>query len=137
MTPPMDSPSDNGRIRLIVKVVIFQLKLLFDGLRDLLLVPASWLCMFIGIFFGGKHPDQAFQKLLALGRKSDEFLNLFDQHEADAQSQITTADSLLSPYQERLVEQAQASKISNKANSLVDAITERANLKTNNQDKRP
>ena len=84
----------------------FQLKLFADGFRDIVLSPLAILATLYGLLFSSSEPDYYFKKLLRFGRKSDRFINLFDQHSettADADDALTTtSDELLAPYQNEL-----------------------------------
>ena len=58
-------------------VAVFQVKLLFDGLRDLLLVPISIGAGLISLLNAGKKPGSEFYDLLRFGRRSERWINLF------------------------------------------------------------
>ena len=62
-----------NRWTLIRDTAVFQVKLLFDGFRDLLLVPVSLIAAFISLFSGSSE----FYDLLRLGRRSERWINLF------------------------------------------------------------
>lgn len=74
------SERDHGpdRWTLIRDVAVFQVKVLCDGLRDLLLVPVSLAAGLISLLGGsaGK-PGTEFYDLLKLGRRSERWINLF------------------------------------------------------------
>ena len=65
------------RWTLIRDVAVFQVKLIFDGLRDLLLVPVSLLAGLTSLLRGGHEPGPEFYDLLKLGRRSERWINLF------------------------------------------------------------
>jgi len=71
---------DISRWALIRDMLIFQVKLAMDAIRDLLLSPASIVCGLIDIFKGHSLSKSYFHKLMALGQKSDSWLNLFGNH---------------------------------------------------------
>lgn len=62
-----------NRWTLIRDTAVFQVKLIFDGFRDLLLVPVSLIAAFISLFSGSSE----FYDLLRLGRRSERWINLF------------------------------------------------------------
>lgn len=133
---PPDSPDSPeidarrlSRLQLLINVGVFQLKLLFDGIRDLLLVPVALGCGVYGILFGGDQPDQYFNRLLAFGRRSDRFINLFNQHDGSSKNNQPTSDEILAPYRDRLVNQAHNSPLAAKANKIVDQISEQPKAK--------
>ncbi len=67
---------DNGTV--IRDLIVFQFKLIADGLRDVVLVPLSIVAAIISLLSGrnGK-PGAQFYSLLAVGRQSDHWINLF------------------------------------------------------------
>lgn len=65
------------RWTLIRDIVVFQVKLLFDGLRDLLLVPVSIGAGIVSLLKSGDGPGSEFYDLLRLGRRSERWINLF------------------------------------------------------------
>lgn len=69
---------DAARWRLLRDLGVLQVKLLVDGLRDLILVPASLVAGIISIVQSedGK-PGPQFYRLLAWGKESEIWINLF------------------------------------------------------------
>ncbi len=114
-----------SRARLLIAVLVFNLKLLMDGVRDLVLVPASLLCALAGLFFGGEESDRYFRRLLQIGRRSDRFINLFNQHNTDSEldsEPSLTSDEFFAPYEQRLLNHTAKSKLAMKASKLVDDL---------------
>lgn len=66
-----------GRWVLIRDVAVFQVKLLLDGFRDLLLVPISLVTGLISLVNYGKESGSEFYDLLRLGRQTEKWINLF------------------------------------------------------------
>jgi len=79
MNMPSDTPQDpNARWTLIRDIVVFQGKLLVDGLRDLVLVPASLVAGIMSLASGShSQPGTQFYRLLAVGKDSEHWINLF------------------------------------------------------------
>lgn len=65
------------RWALLRDVLVFQLKLALDAARDLLLSPVSLAALALGLVAGGDHPRRYFANLLALGRRSEHWIDLF------------------------------------------------------------
>ncbi|MEH6635471.1 MAG: hypothetical protein V7700_08120 [Halioglobus sp.] len=61
-------------------LLVFQVKLLADALRDLLLSPASVVVFFIDAMRKPSLEDSFYLRLMLLGRRSDKAINLFDEH---------------------------------------------------------
>ncbi len=70
----LDGPD---RWTLIRDVAVFQIKLLFDGFRDLLLLPISLITGIVSLVKGGREPSSEFYDLLRIGRRSERWINLF------------------------------------------------------------
>ena len=66
-----------GRWMLIRDVAVFQVKLLVDGLRDVLLVPISLVAGLVSLVNGGTSAGSDFYDLLRMGRRSERWINLF------------------------------------------------------------
>lgn len=73
----ISNPARTGRGQLFRDILVFQAKLVADGLRDLLLVPASLIAGAISLLRGGEQPGKEFYDLLKHGRRSERWINLF------------------------------------------------------------
>ena len=66
------------RWMLIRDVAVLQVKLIVDGLRDLILVPTSLIAGVASLLGGdGQHPGPQFYRLLGFGKQSEHWINLF------------------------------------------------------------
>ena len=71
-------PYPDGRWALLRDMGVLQVKLIVDGLRDLLLVPASLIAGIISLASTKEgQPGLQFYHLLAWGRESEKWINLF------------------------------------------------------------
>ncbi len=61
-------------------LLIFQAKLLADALRDLVLSPVSVVVFIIDAMRKPALEDSLYLKLMLVGRRSDQVINLFDEH---------------------------------------------------------
>ena len=105
---------------LIREAVIFQLKLLADGFRDLMLLPISLIATLVGVVRGGDEPDREFRQVIELGRQSEQWINLFGQHEPIQQAgQAGSIDLLLTRAEEVVREQAREGGISDTASRAI------------------
>ena len=86
------APGDRRSV--VMRLLVFQLKLLADGIRDLLLSPISIAATVMGFVDRSKPPDHYFQQLLQIGRRSDVFIDLFDEHRDDAVQASTKAEEM-------------------------------------------
>ncbi|HSG91439.1 MAG TPA: hypothetical protein VLA56_19640 [Pseudomonadales bacterium] len=84
----MNTQADEGnaaqapltRAGLLRRLFVFQIKLALDGLRDLVLSPVSFVAVAVGLIAGGERPEGPFRRVLAFGRRSDAWIDLFDTH---------------------------------------------------------
>ena len=77
---PKDSKAEVTTSRALRHLISFQIKLAADALRDLLLSPVSVLVFVVDVIRKPTVADSLYLKLMVLGRKSDKFINLFDDH---------------------------------------------------------
>ncbi len=67
-----------GRWTLVRDIGVLQAKLVVDGLRDLLLVPASLIAGLMSLLSADpQRPGPYFYQLLNLGKQSEQWINLF------------------------------------------------------------
>jgi len=68
----------SDRWTLIRDVAVLQVKLIVDGLRDLILVPLSLIAGIVSLASGEKGvPGTQFYRLLGVGKQSELWINLF------------------------------------------------------------
>lgn len=74
-----EQPRDtSARWSLARDIAVFQAKLIVDGLRDLVMVPASLIAGIISLASGtDSQPGTQFYRLLGVGKQSERWINLF------------------------------------------------------------
>jgi hypothetical protein len=78
-------------------LLIFQIKLALDALRDLALSPLSVVVFVLDALRRPSLEDSWYVKLMALGRRSDRMINLFDEF---SDTPNYTVDEALSGFEE-------------------------------------
>ena len=117
----MGDTNTSKRGELIRNTVVFQLKLMADGFRDLVLLPVSLIATIIGLLRGGDQPDREFQQVIQVGRDSEQWINLFGNHEAPESSNATASiDALFTKVEDTLKQQYLAAGTSAKAQAKID-----------------
>jgi len=105
-TPSADTVQEDGtdssRLQLLWDVLVFQFKLVADGIRDVFLSPISIISAIMGLIAGGDKPDRYFKQVLRLGRRTELFINLFGYRR-----HIGTSDDLIEPLKKRVFAEAQ------------------------------
>lgn len=75
---PQDNENESRTWTLVRDVGVIQVKLIIDGFRDLILVPATLIAGFISLINRRKgEPGDEFYKLISVGRESEQWINLF------------------------------------------------------------
>lgn len=75
---PQKEENPPDRWTLIRDIAVMQVKLIVDGLRDLVLVPASLVAGIVSLVsFDKDRPGAPFYNLLSLGKQSERWINLF------------------------------------------------------------
>ena len=112
---------------LIRDVAMLQVKLLVDGLRDLVLVPASLIAGIVSLVNGrdGK-PGPEFYQLLALGKRSERWINLFGalRHTPGASKPAQTADidDLVAKVETFVVDEYRRGGVTKQAKDQLDQV---------------
>lgn len=101
---PAAKTKHESRVTLLWDVLVFQFKLVADGLRDVLLSPVSIVAAILGVVAGGDDPYRYFRSLLRLGHKSEAWLNLFGYR-----ASAGTSDELIEPVRTRVVDKVSRS----------------------------
>lgn len=76
----LDSKAQVSTGQALRHLLMFQLKLGADALRDILLSPVSVLVFLVDVVRKPTLEDSLYLKLMLLGRRSDRVVNLFDEH---------------------------------------------------------
>jgi hypothetical protein len=112
-------PSKRGT--LVRNSVIFQLKLMVDGFRDLVLLPVSLVATIIGLLRGGDEPEREFNQIIEVGRESERWINLFGNHsDEDNSNAIVSIDSLFTKVEETLKQQYKTGGISERVQAEIE-----------------
>lgn len=127
----MSESKTSKRGTLVRNTIVFQLKLMADGFRDLVLLPVSLIATLIGLLRGGDEPEREFNQVLQVGRESEEWINLFGNHEMPENSTaIASIDALFTKVEETLKQQYKATGTSASAQAEIDQALQAVQDKT-------
>lgn len=77
------SPRSPGRRgRLVRRVILFQVKLMADGMRDVVMSPLSIAAGLFGLISRNGNAEVYLDRLMRFGRETDHWINLFDHRSA-------------------------------------------------------
>jgi hypothetical protein len=116
-----DSTTETSRLNLIWSVLVFQGKLVVDGLRDFILVPISLIAALLGLLAGGSKPARYYNLVLAFGRRTERWINLFGRQKG------TTSDDLIEPLKKRVFRETESNPLFQKASSAVNRSLDQVN----------
>ena len=116
-----DSSTETSRLNLIWSVLVFQGKLVVDGLRDFILVPISLIAALLGLLAGGSKPARYYNLVLAFGRRTERWINLFGRQKG------TTSDDLIEPLKKRVFRETESNPLFQKASSAVNRSLDQVN----------
>jgi len=123
----MNETDTSKRSELVRKAVVFQLKLVADGLRDLVLIPVSFFAAVIGLLRGGDEPEREFNQVIDIGRQSEQWINLFGNHDApDSTNMATSIDAVFSKVEDVLKQQYRADGTSKSTQEEIDEALQTA-----------
>jgi hypothetical protein len=113
---------------MIRDMAVLQVKLVVDGLRDFMLVPASLIAALLSLLGGndGK-PGPQFYSLLILGKRSERWINLFgavehappELREPDADRDVSI-DDLVARLEGYVVEEYRSGGVTSQAKKRID-----------------
>lgn len=130
----MSETSPSKRVTLVRNTIVFQLKLMADGFRDLLLLPVSLIATLVGLVRGGDEPDREFNQVIQVGRQSEQWINLFGTHDLPENSNpAASIDILFNTVEEKLKQQYLAAGTSAKAQAEIDEALQLAREETTQQ----
>ena len=121
-----------NRWTLIRDIAVFQVKLIVDGLRDLVLVPVSLVAGLISLFKGGAEHGSKFYDLLRVGRRSEHWINLFGAAERlhgsaadDAHFPAEDIDAMVSRVESFIVDEYRKGGVTAQAKDRLDSALDR------------
>jgi len=116
------------RWTLLRDVAVLQVKLLVDGFRDLVLVPASLVAGIISLVKGTKdRPGPQFYQLIGVGKQSEIWINLFKAYEhapAEVKQEysfgVANMDELVDKFESFVVDEYQRGGVTKQAKERID-----------------
>ena len=126
----MNETNSSKRGELIRKAIVFQVKLMADGFRDLVLIPVSFFAAIIGLLRGGDEPEKEFNQVIDVGRESERWINLFGNHDVPENSNIATSiDVVFTKVEDVLKQQYKVDGTSKSAQAEIDEALKIAHQK--------
>src|SRR5438093_6341691 len=100
----------NERWRFLRDVVVFQLKMFLDNVRDFALMPVSLVAALIDLIFKGKRQGSLFYQVLRWGAHSEEVINVYSAIQAHERPEVNpdyTVDAVIARLEGVLVRECE------------------------------
>ena len=124
---------NDGDLQVVMKrfpvfrdVVVFQAKLVVDGLRDLLISPVSVLAALVDLLVPGNDGGKRFYAVVRFGRRTEEWINLFGAAgPKSATAEASGIDVLFNELEERLRDPVLREQARARAQALAEHLKRR------------
>jgi hypothetical protein len=129
MEPNPEAPHEYpDRWTLIRDLFVFQAKLVVDGLRDLLLVPAALVAGIWSLVSGeNDRPGPQFYRLVSLGKQSELWIDLFKAYEnapeevrREHEFAVKNMDELVDKFESFVVDEYERGGVTAQAKERID-----------------
>ena len=116
------------------RLVIFQVKLYIDALRDLLMSPLSFVAFLVDAIQGNQGDKAMFEALLKFGRRTEQAINLFEQHDINDE-EYRGIDTILLQVEEALRREYADGSVSGSARESIEKSLGRLRNKIQNTER--
>lgn len=130
-----ETAKSDSRSEVIYDTLVLQLKLIVDGLRDLMLMPLVLIASLYGLIMHTKNPGRYLYRLLSYGRASEKWIGLFDEAEKDKMAPVdvknTSFEELIkktqTAFESKYINDEKKQKIVAKLNGAIDELNTKIN----------
>lgn len=124
-----------ARSEVIRDTLVIQLKLIVDGLRDLMLMPLVVFATISGLIMHSKQPGRYLYRLLSYGKASENWIGLFDEAEKDNMEPLELKENSLdelvkktqAAFESKYINEDKKKKLLDKLNFALDEINTKIN----------
>lgn len=126
------------RSEVIRDTIVLQLKLIIDGLRDLILMPVVFFAAIIGLILHREQPGRYVYRTLSYGKITEKWIGLFEEAQKDTMKPIDLKDNCLDEFitktqtaiESKYIDADKKQKLLNKLNNTLDEINIKLNPET-------
>ena len=127
----------HARSEVIRDTLVIQLKLIVDGLRDLMLMPLVVFATISGLIMHSKQPGRYLYRLLSYGKATENWIGLFDEADKDVLEPLDIKDQSLddlvkktqTAFESKYINEEKKQKLLDKLNFALDEINIKVNPK--------
>ena len=125
---PQEEEHYPDRWTLIRDIAVLQVKLIVDGFRDLVLVPASLIAGIASLVTGTKErPGPQFYQLIGVGKQSERWIDLFkayenapDEVKEEYSFGVANMDEIVDRFESFVVDEYQRGGVTKQAKERID-----------------
>ncbi len=125
----------HARSEVIRDTLVIQLKLIVDGIRDLLLMPLVLVATISGLIMHNKQPGKYLYRLLSYGKASEKWIGLFDKANKDVLEPLDLKENSLdelvkktqTAFESKYINEDKKKKLLDKLNFALDEINTKIN----------
>ena len=125
----------HSRSEVIRDTIVLQLKLIIDGIRDLLLMPVVFFATIAGLILHREQPGRYMYRVLSYGKISEKWIGLFDEASKDTMEPVDLKDNCLdeilkktqSAIESKYIDEEKKQKLMDKLNNTLDEINTKLN----------
>jgi hypothetical protein len=131
--PPTVESGTNERWKFFRDVLVFQLKMLLDNVRDFALMPVSLVAALIDLLFKGKRHGSLFYQVLRWGAHSEEVINVYGAIEAHEKPQVNpsyTVDAVIARLEGVLVRECEKGGTAASIKAAMDRAIDQIQIET-------
>jgi len=123
----------NERWKFFRDVLVFQLKMLLDNVRDFALMPVSLVAALIDLIFKGKRHGSLFYQVLRWGAHSEEVINVYSAIEAHQRPTVNpnyTVDAVIALLEGVLVRECEKGGTAASIKAAMDRAIDQIQIET-------
>ena len=123
----------NEHWKFLRDVLVFQLKMLLDNVRDFALMPVSLVAALIDLIFKGTRPGSLFYQVLRWGAHSEEVINVYsaiETHERPSVNPNYTVDAVIARLEGVLVRECEKGGTAASIKAAMDRAIDQIQIET-------
>ena len=125
----------HSRSEVIRDAIVLQLKLIIDGMRDLMLMPVVFFAAIAGLILHREQPGRYMYRVLSYGKVSEKWIGLFEEASKDTMEPVDLKDNCLdkllkktqSAIESKYIDEEKKQKLMDKLNNTLDEINTKLN----------
>lgn len=131
--PLTAQPGSNEHWTFLRDVLVFQLKMLLDNVRDFALMPVSLVAALIDLIFKGERQGSLFYQVLRWGAHSEEVINVYSAIESHARPEVNpnyTVDAVIARLEGVLVRECEKGGTAASIKAAMDRTIDQIQIET-------